>query len=67
MPSKNYITPISADRRVQVNVCEGEVVVSLQGHIGTGGWVNRNEQINLNAEQARAVAQSIIDGLKYDN
>lgn len=63
MPSLNYYVPIHKERRVRVNVCEGEVHITDEVHVGSGMWREHDGPKNLTREQARAVADAINEGL----
>lgn len=66
MPSLNHIVPISATRRIRVNVCEGEVHAQEEDRSGRGMWVAVAGRCigPISREHAEALANTILTGLK---
>jgi hypothetical protein len=65
VPSINHYIEIHGQRRIRINTCEGEV--SLTDEIKADGrWLAASgaAQILLTREQARRVAQGVIDAMR---
>lgn len=63
MPSMNYTVAISAERRVRVNVCEGQVTVTEEHYVGSK-WTATTRSISMDRGQAERLAETIKTGLK---
>lgn len=63
MPSMSYTVAISAQRRVRVNVCEGEVNVTEEHYDGSK-WTAAARGISMDRGQAKRLAETITAGLK---
>jgi hypothetical protein len=63
VPSLNYYTDLGGSRRVRVNVCEGDVHVTEEARSVRGAWKAVGPHTKLTREQAKALADTINNGL----